>query len=342
MMSVLALTCAFLTLTLAAQTAAQEPAPTQTSTLTITTRLVSLDAVVRDAHGNLVTNLTKDSFTLREDGHAVPIRYFNHDSDLPLTVGLLIDTSGSEAEYFGDEARNSSLFLENVIRPAPTTTGLKPRADTPATTTPATPTTQQPDRAFIVRFDSQVLLLQPMTSSLPLLRNGLRRLDYKPDPLKKTQHGGTLLFDAIVIVCEQVIAKETGRRALIVMTDGDDNGSQSSLDAAIRAAQAAGVAVYSILYTNEPPGYPTISSVHPSGIHIMEQISAATGGRAFLVGGQMSVRQIYAAIEDDLRSQYRMGFTPAASQPHAFHKLDLRTNVPKLTVQSRTRYTTPE
>jgi len=336
---------AILAIVFASRLPAQEPdPPPQTSTLTVTTRLVSLDAIARDARGNLVTNLNKDSFTLREDGHAVPIRYFNHDSDLPLTVGLLIDTSGSESEYFGDEALAGNQFLQDVIRPAPPATRLKPRSDLPATTQPPAPTapSEQPDRAFIVRFDSQVLLLQAMTSSLPLLRNGLRLLDYKRDPAIGTRHGGTLLFDAIVNVCTKVIGKESGRRALIIMTDGDDNGSVNDLFTAIHSAQAAGVSVYSILYTSELPGYPSISSVHPSGIRIMQQISAATGGREFVVGHDGSIRKIYESIEDDLRSQYRIGFTPLPSKPHTFHKLDLRASDPTLTVQSRTAYSTPE
>jgi Ca-activated chloride channel family protein len=346
-----------LTLPLRAQTPNPDPPP-QTSTLTITTRLVSLDAVVRDASGDLVTNLIKDSFTLREDGHPVPIRYFNHDSDLPLTVGLLVDTSGSETEYFGDEAVASNLFLERVLRPAPPAAGLNRRftPDSTQPTTPPDPAAEPPDRAFIVRFDSQVLLLQPMTSSLPLLRNGLRLLDYKPDKLKGTSHGGTLLFDAIITVCDKVIGSESGRRALIVMTDGDDNGSRNDLSSAIRSAQAAGVAVYSILYTRELPNYPVVSTAHPSGIGVMQQISRATGGRAFVVGSPMNIRKIYSAIEDDLRSQYRIGFTPRPSAPHRFHSLDLRATPgvpsgrslsdgvsdPKLTVQSRTSYSTPE
>jgi len=345
-MRVFALTLAIFLLALPIH--AQEPEPPQTSTLTVTTltvttRLVSLDAVVRDAHGNLVTDLTKDSFTLREDGHPVPIRYFNHDSDLPLTVGLLVDTSGSEAEYFDDEALAGNQFLEDVLRPAPPNIGLRQRPD-PAAPSPASPSSDPKDfdRAFVVRFDSQVLLLQPMTSSLPLLRNGLRLLSYNPDKLKFTSRGGTLLFDAIVNVCDKVIGSETGRRALIVMTDGDDSHSANDLSTAIRRAQAAGVAIYSILYTREPLGYPSISSAHPSGIGVMQQISKATGGRAFVVGSPMNIHQIYATIEDDLRSQYRFGFTPKPSEPHRFHSLDLRTTDPKLTVQSRTNYSTPE
>jgi len=145
-----------------------------------------------------------------------------------------------------------------------------------------------------------------------------------------------------VNVCDNIVSAETGRRALIVMTDGDDVGSHNSLTNAIHSAQAAGVAVYSIMYTREMPGYPDVRGLRPSGLRNMQQISLATGGREFIVGRQMPIRQIYAAIEDDLRSQYRIGFTPTPSKPHKFHTIELRTTNPALTVQSRTSYSTPE
>ena len=125
------------------------------------------------------------------------------------------------------------------------------------------------------------------------------------------------------------------------MTDGDDVGSRASLTEAIRAAQSAGISVYSIMYTADLPNYPHVSSLRPSGIEVMQQLAVATGGRQFIIG-RNSLRYIYTSIEDDLRSQYRIGFTPAASKPHSFHKLDLRTTDKTLTVQSRTNYSTPE
>jgi Ca-activated chloride channel family protein len=302
-------------LTLHAQDPAAPPAPTPQSTLTVTTRLVSIDAVVRTATGQLVTNLDKSAFTLREDGKPAAIQYFNRDSDLPLTIGLCIDTSGSQAEFSSDEALAGNLFLTNVL-------------------------TRPTDRAFIVRFDSQVLQLQGLTSNLPLLRNGLRLLDYKRDPGIVTHTGGTLLFDA-VIATSQVAMAQTGRRALIFLTDGDDNGSRHDLFSAIRAAQFAGLAIYSILYTREDPNYPHVSTLHPSGIEVMQQISRETGGREFIVGPQSPIRSIFAAIEDDLRSQYRIGFIPHSTSPGHMHTLSLKTIDKSLKVQSRTAYFTP-
>lgn len=304
---------------------AQEQAPPgATTTLSVNVRVVAVDAVVRDKDGNLVMDLSKDDFILRDDGKPVPIRYFNRDNDLPLTVGLMIDTSGSQREFFGDEAIASDIFLRNTL-------------------------TNPQDRAFVVRFDSQVLLLQKFTSSLPQLHNALRLLDYQRDPRTGT-HGGTLLYDAIDTVSREVIGQEgnaaggnePGRRAVVIMTDGDDNGSHIDLGAAIRQAQLADVAVYSVLYTDESANYPNVPGLRPSGIAVMRQISHATGGRAFIVGHGTPIAQIFAAIAEDLRSQYRFGFTPSGSKPGKFHTLELKPVEKSLTVQARAGYYAPK
>jgi len=299
----------------------QEPSPA-TSTLSVSARLVAIDAVVRTRQGgDLVTDLDKDAFTLREDGKPVPIRYFNRDNDLPLTIGLLVDTSGSQREFFDDEALAGDNFLRSTLR-------------------------QKDDRAFIARFDSQVLLLQKMTSSLQLLHNGLRLLNYRHDPdLVPPGHPGTVLYDAIATASANVIGKEQGRRALVILTDGGDNGSRTTLEAAIRQAQLANVAIYSVLYTNEvfSNGVRYPSAGNPSGIDIMTAISRATGGRAFVVGGgKLTAQQIFTAIAEDLRTQYRIGFTPATSKPGQTHKLELKATDKRLEVQARTAYVTPE
>jgi VWFA-related protein len=301
------------------------PPPSGTTTLSVNVRIVAVDAVVRDQQGNLVMNLGKDDFALRDDGKPVPIRYFNRDNDLPLTVGLLIDTSSSQRVFFGDEAIASDIFLRNTL-------------------------THPNDRAFVVRFDSQVRLLQKLTSNLVELHNALRLLDYQRDPLTGT-HGATRLFDAIDAVSREVIGQdgdgggshgeEPGRRAVVIMTDGDDNGSQANIATAIRQAQMADVAVYSVLYTDESANYPNVPGLRPSGIEVMQQISRATGGRAFIVGAGTPIAQIFAAIAEDLRSQYRFGFTPPPSKPGKFHSLALKPVDKELSVQSRAGYYAP-
>lgn len=301
---------------------AQDQAPAATATLSVTAKLVAIDAVVRRKDtGDPVMDLDKDAFTLKEDGKPVTVRYFNHDNDLPLTVGLMVDTSGSQRTFFDDEEMAGDNFLRNTLR-------------------------QPGDRAFIVRFDSQVLLLQKMTSNLQLLHNGLRLLDYTRDPGHLAAgKGGTLLFDSIATVSSNVIGKEQGRRALVILTDGDDNGSRTDMNGAIRKAQLADVAIYSVLYTDEVFSngmrYPS-SGGRMSGIDVMTEISRATGGRAFIVGAKTPVKEIFAAVAEDLRTQYRLGFTPGPSKPGQMHKLELKTSDRNLNVQARTAYVTPE
>jgi Ca-activated chloride channel family protein len=302
--------------------AANVQAPDPAATLTVKVQMVAIDAVVRDKKtGELAPQLAKDSFTLRVDGKPAEIKYFNRDNDLPLTIGLLVDTSGSEREFFDEEAAASDVFLRDTLRPPD-------------------------DRAFVVRFDTEVLLLQKMTSSLRYLHDALRLLGLQREPPKGARHGGTLLFDAIVRSSIEVIAKEPGRRALVVLTDGDDNGSMTDINSAIRAAQLEGVAVYSVLYTNDVAGGlridPARSGPRPSGVATMALIARATGGSSFVVGMGTPVSDIFAAIAADLRSQYRIGFTPAASKPGKQHSLELRAKDMHLDVQARTAYITPQ
>jgi Ca-activated chloride channel family protein len=293
--------------------AAQEPEPT--TTLTVTTRIVAIDALVRNADGDRILNLDRDAFTLKVDGKPTPIRYFNRDNDLPLTVGLMIDTSGSQRVYFDEEALNAENFFTNTL-------------------------TNPKDQALVALFDTRVVVLQPMTSRQSQLRNALRRLDYRDTSFQ----GRTLLFDAIAEVARSVTSTEPGRHALVILTDGDDNGSRASISDAIHQAQLADVAVYSVLYTSEMIGgtqYPASPSVRPSGINVMREISRATGGRAFVVGRGTSISQIFSEIEHDLRSQYRFGFTPLPSKPGKFHSIDLRTTEKRETIQTRSGYYTP-
>jgi Ca-activated chloride channel family protein len=303
--------------------AANVQAPDPAATLTVKVQVVAIDAVVRNKQtGELAPQLDKDSFTLRVDGKPAEIKYFNRDNDLPLTIGLLVDTSGSEREFFDDEAVASDVFLRDTLRPPD-------------------------DRAFVIRFDTEVLLLQKMTSSLRDLHNALQLLSLQREPVKGAKHsGGTLLFDAIQRASIQVIGKEPGRRALVVLTDGDDNGSITDIDWVIRAAQLENVAVYSVLYTNDVSGGirfdPVRSAPRPSGVAGMALIARATGGRSFIVGMGTPVSEIFAAIAADLRTQYRIGFTPAASKPGKQHSLELRAKDKQLAVQARTGYITPQ
>jgi len=311
---------------------APPPAPEQ-STLSVKVRLVSVTALVHDKKGAPVHGLTKNDFLLREDGKPQPVRYFNDDNDLPLTIGLMIDTSGSLRVHTEEERAASSTFLQQMLtRPA--------------------------DRAFILHFDSRIELLQKTTSDMDKLKTALSNLikfeaadaaaaaekDKKDHPLHTV--GTTQLYSSIGAAARMVIAKEPGRRALIVLTDGDDRGSNISLDDAIRQAQLADVAVYSVLYLPQGagPGLALsggIAAGHAlanNGNSVMQRIAQETGGRTFVVSKETPITRIYAQIEEDLRSQYRLGFTPTDAKPNSFHSLELKTVDKHLTVQARTGY----
>jgi VWFA-related protein len=299
------------------------PPPTdspQTSTLSVQVRVVAIDSVVRNKQTGVPNlNLERDSFALRVDGHPTPIRYFSHDSDLPLIVGLLIDTSGSQHTFFDQEALAADIFFRNTLIHAG-------------------------DRAFLSRFDSRTQILQPLTYSLRELHNGLRLLDYQYNPYDRSQSGQTLLYDAIGLASTTFPIRQPGRHALVILTDGEDNGSHLKLDAAIREAELADVAVYSVLFTRDMIGntrYPSVPG-HASGIDIMQEISHATGGRSFIVGAGTPVSTIFSDIADDLRNQYRLGFTPPESKPGKKHSIDLRVLDKSLSIQARTGYFTPE
>jgi Ca-activated chloride channel family protein len=294
-------------------------APTA-STLSVQVRVVAIDAVVRNKQtGAPNLDLERDSFDLRVDGRSIPIRYFSHDADLPLTVGLLIDTSGSQHTFFDQEALAADVFFRDAL-------------------------IHSGDRAFLYRFDSNTQILQPLTASLRELHNGLRRLDYQYNPYDRSQSGHTLLYDAIGLASETFPARQPGRHALVILTDGEDNGSRLRIDQAIRAAQLADVAVYSVLFTRDMIGstrYPSVPG-HTSGIDVMQQVSHETGGRSFIVGNGTPIATIFATIAEDLRNQYRLGFTPPESKPGKHHSIDLRLLDKSLTLQARTGYFTPE
>ncbi len=291
-------------------------------------RLVAVDAIVRDAAGHFVHNLTRDDFTLTEDGKPQTLRYLSEDEDLPLTIGLLIDTSGSQRSYFPEQRVASLTFLTAMLT--------RPR-----------------DKAFIVRFASDILSLQTMTANLTYLETALGRLTERS--LKPGGGAnGTHLFDAICATAANSFATDTpddlGRRAIVVLTDGEDQGSRATVDQAAQCAMLGNIAVYTALYSSDDPGpqpeddphnvYPIHHYLH--GRTLMERISRASGGRVFLVSKKLPIDHIYQLIQSDLRGQYRLAYTPSPSKPLTYHRIDLKAVDKQQKVQARIGYFTPK
>jgi VWFA-related protein len=340
----------------------------QTPTFSSDVKVVNVLATVRDKHGQIVNNLTKDDFKLQADGQPQTIRYFARDTDLPLKLGLLVDTSASQRRLIDQERTASYGFLNDLMR-------------------------VDKDKAFVIHFDSEVELLQDMTDSHEKLEAALDKLG--APQFQNTgggaqggggsgggypgnggggqsgghrMGGGTALYDAVFLASDELMRKEDGRKALIVLTDGVDNASKVSLDRAIETSQKANTLVYSILYSDPDAyshqgypggmgrhggwggmgrypgggypggGYPQ-QTQHPDGKKVLQRLSKETGGRFFEVTKKESVSQIYSQIEEELRNQYNLGFAPdkALAMP-GYHKLNLTTTNKDLTVEAQEEY----
>ncbi|HEV2988791.1 MAG TPA: VWA domain-containing protein [Candidatus Angelobacter sp.] len=314
----------------------------QEPTISVDVKVVNVLASVRDKHGAVVRYLNKDDFVLEEDGHPQEIRYFTKESDLPLTLGLLVDTSLSQRRVLEEERSASYSFLDHMLR-------------------------ESKDTAFVIHFDREVELLQDVTSSKQQLEAALKLLqtpDFsRPVSGGQTGHrrggGGTLLYDAVYLAADELMKKQQGRKALIILSDGVDTGSQLTLETAIESAQKADTIVYSILFKDDAayghsggfgfPGgggwgrrgrgqrFPQASL--PDGKKTLEKISKQTGARLFEVSKNLSIEEIYRQIQEELRNQYNLGYTPdkATSRP-GYHKIHLATRQKDLSVQARDGY----
>ena len=271
-------------------------------------KIVSVLANVRDKHGAIIRDLKKDDFVLLENDRPQAISYFAQQSDLPLTIGLLIDTSMSQAKVLDAERSASFHFLDQILR-------------------------ENKDHIFIVQFDLAVLTKQELTSSYKDLNEALASVNTPTrHELENGGDRGTLLFDAIVSASKDVMQTQHGRKALIVLTDGDDNGSDRTLPDSIEAALRADTLVYSILFSDSGFG-------GRDGRGVLQRLSRETGGGFFEVSKRQSIDHIYSVIEDELRSQYSLGYV--ADQPvriPEFRKIQLKTNEKSFLVQARERY----
>jgi VWFA-related protein len=285
----------------------------QQPTFSTGVKVVSVLAIVRDKKGSLVRGLTKNDFTLLEDGRPQTIRYFSQDSDLPLTIGLLVDTSLSQRTVLDVERDVSFHFLERVLR-------------------------EKQDQAFIVQFDESIFVRQEPTSSRKELEATLQVLE---PPDADLGPSGTLLYDAVRLASNQKMLKLNGRKALIILSDGVDIGSHATLTDAIAAAQRADALIYSILFSDET-AYGVSSRGHrvaPEGRATLERLSNETGGGFFQVSKKQTIERVFESIQEELRTQYSFGYI--SDQPvvtPGFRNIHLETNKKGVIVQAKDRY----
>ncbi len=277
------------------------------TTLTLQTRVVAISAYVRDRQGRPVGGLTPADFTLKQDGTAEDIRYFSQGSDLPLTLALMVDTSASQRMYVADEAAASMVFFRAMLE-------------------------RKEDRVSLTRFASDVHELSPLTSSVDNLQRALGYLDYRAG---NSANGGTLLFDAVVATAQNLGAQQ-GRKAMVLLTDGGDNGSRATLAQAVAAAQKADVMVYSVFYSSDAD--PHSGSTQPryhGDRNALEQLAEQTGGHVFDSGPHYPLRETFAQIQQQLRLEYLLGYRPPDAPAGSYHKLELKPKDAKLIVEAR-------
>ncbi len=328
----------------------------QSPPIAVKVSAVNLLATVRDKHGNLVRNLAKDDFTLDQDGKPQSITYFAKESDLPLTLGLLVDTSLSQRRVLDQERAASRSFLDRVLR-------------------------EDKDKAFLIHFDHEVELLQDLTSSRQKL---LAAIDQVHTPQFSQSNsggggssggagggdgrgshghghgGGTLLYDSIYLAADELMRKQQGRKALVILTDGVDRGSKESLAEAIEAAQRADSLIYCILFADKEGdhgngggfggprmggggmggrggGYPRrTEESRPDGKKVLEQIAKNSGGRFFEVSKKETLDKIYADLDEELHNQYVLGYSPERPDDTVgYHRLHLAVKQKDAQVQAR-------
>jgi VWFA-related protein len=298
------------------------------STLKINVELVQLFFNVKDKHGALIPNLTKDNFDLLEDGQPQTIKYFKAESDLPLTLGILLDTSGSQRRVLDMEKEVGGSFLESTLRPK--------------------------DEAFVISFGTDIELLQDFTSSVSRLKHALNDASMNaggvgcaggpigpqgPIPCGSNGQRGTALYDAVYLASHDELSHEVGRKAMILLTDGEDEGSKLKIKDAIEAAQKADAICYVLLIADRG-FYGGLGGLGYNGPSEMKKLTQETGGRVIDVGNKIEkLRDAFDQISRELRSQYNIGYTPTnANRDGSFRKVDIKPKQGDYKIQARSGY----
>ncbi|MBZ5628137.1 MAG: VWA domain-containing protein [Acidobacteriia bacterium] len=308
---------------------AQQAPPRQGDADDVQTFKVDVNVVnvyfnVKDKHGLLVPNLVKDSFLIFEDGKPQSIKYFSAESNQPLTLGILIDSSVSQERVLPMEKEVGAAFLREVLR--------------------------EKDLAFVIGFDVNVDLLQDFTNDARDLRAGMNRARINGGgggggipglgggPIPNNNPKGTLLYDAIYLASYEKLAREVGRKAMIILTDGEDQGSRMKVRDAVEAAQKADVMVYVLLIADR--GF--YGGWGYGGDREMKKLCQDTGGRMIEVGNKHDkLKQAFDEVANELRSQYSIGYTPTNNQRDgSYRKVEVKAKG-EYRIQARAGYYAP-
>ena len=298
----------------------QAPAEGVPAPITVDVDVVSILASVRNKHGGLVANLEKNDFTILEDGKPQTIKYFTRETDLPLTIGLLVDVSRSQENLIGIERDAASQFFSKVLR--------------------------KKDEAFLISFGEEAELLQDYTGSPRLLEAALKQLRVSsgvtglhPGPVPGAgDPRGTVLYDAIYLAASEKLKTEVGRKVIVVITDGVDQGSRLTRGQAIEAAQKADAVIYSIDY-EDPAFYSHFGGFGGNGEGELRRMSDESGGRVYKVDRKHPLDQVFQELQEEMRSQYAIGYTPTNdTKDGTYRRLEIRLASKDLKAQARKGY----
>jgi VWFA-related protein len=303
------------------QSESQEPV----TTLKANVNVVQLFFNVKDKHGALIPNLTKDDFEILEDGKPQIIKYFTAESNLPLTLGIMIDSSGSQLNVLDMEKQVGGAFLKQILT--------------------------DKDLAYVMDFNVDAELVQDYTRDVHRLQAALNKVKINagvtmptlpgagggPIPNAPGMQRGTVLFDAVYLSAHDMLAKEVGRKAMILLTDGQDEGSQLKIKDAIEAAQKADAIVYVLLCADRGSYFSAGMSYY--GEADMDKLTKETGGRVINVGNKFDkLREAFDQIATELRSQYNIGYTPTNTKlDGGYRKLEIK-NKENYKIQARAGY----
>jgi VWFA-related protein len=288
------------------------------ATLKVSTVVVNVYAIVKDNRGRLIPNLNKEDFQLTEDDAAQQIGYFSRETDSPLTLGIMIDTSSSQEQLLATEQEQARAFIQQVLRPK--------------------------DSAFVLRFDVEVELLQDFTSEQRLLgraidntvinEGGYRLL---PEPSASASVGGTHLYDALYLASNELMKSNVGRKVLIMLTDGEDQGSKVTSNGALEAAEKADVIIYSVALSDD--SFYWAQGLTFRGNPVLKKLSEETGGRMVRVNHARDTGAAFREIADELRAQYFLGYSPSNNlRDESFRKIRVRVRNRNYRVRVRRGY----
>jgi VWFA-related protein len=305
--------------TMAFPTFSQEPAPQAGGTITSQVTLVNIFATVRDKNKKIINDLKQEDFKIQEDNTDQKISFFTKESTLPITLALLLDTSGSEQYMLGAIQQAGSSFMNRVLRKG--------------------------DEALVMSFDSDVDLLSDFTDDRAILDRAIHKarvnvpgggmIAGNPGPVGGSQQTGTALYDAIYLACSEKLNTEAGRKAIVIVTDAEDTGSKVKIEEAIESAQRTDTVIHILLVADRRFGGGNMGAA--------KKLTEETGGRVIVVNSDKKFQEAFDEISEELRSQYMLGYYPTNTvHDGKFRKIKVETTNHDLKVLARKGYYAPK